>query len=79
MRTNEIKNEINDIKKGKENIKQKDLKYETEKYKYDFQENDAIRSFGDNIYTGKLVQMKKKYIKKETLIKVHMLFVKFKN
>ena len=55
MRTNEIKNEINDIKKGKENIKWKDLKYETEKYKYDFQENDAIRSFGDNIYTGKLV------------------------
>ena len=79
MRTNEIKNEINDIKKRKENIKRKDLKYETEKYKYDFQENDAIRSFGANIYKRKLVQMKKKYIKKETLIKVHMPFVKFKN
>ena len=55
MRTNEIKNEINDIKKEKENIKRKDLKCETEKYKYDFQENDAIISFGDNICTGKLV------------------------
>ena len=67
MRTNEIKNEINDIKKDKENIKRKDLKYETEKYKYDFQENDAIRSFGDNIYTDKLVQMKKRTLKKKHL------------
>ena len=67
MRTNEIKNEINDIKKEKENIKRKDLKCETEKYKYDFQENDAIISFGDNIYTGKLVQMKKKTLKKKHL------------
>ena len=32
MRTNEIKNKIYEIKKWKEKIKQKDLKYETKKY-----------------------------------------------
>ena len=36
MRTDEIKNEINDIKKWENKIKQKDLKYETNRYKFDF-------------------------------------------
>ena len=31
MRNNEIKNEIGEIKKWEEKIKQKDLKYETKK------------------------------------------------
>ena len=31
MRTNEIKNEINEIKKWEKKIKRKDLKYETKK------------------------------------------------
>ena len=30
------------------------MKYETKKYIYDFQQYDTIRSFGDNIYTGKV-------------------------
>ena len=38
MRTNEIKNEIDEIKKWEEKIKRKDLKYVTNKYRFDFQE-----------------------------------------
>ena len=36
------------------NIKGKDLKYETTKHVYDFQQYDIIRSFGDSIYSGKI-------------------------
>ena len=36
MRNIEIKNEIDEIKKWEEKIKQKDLKYKTNKYTYDF-------------------------------------------
>ena len=38
MRTNEIKNEIDEIKKWEEKIKGKDLKYVTNKYRFDFQQ-----------------------------------------
>ena len=38
MRTNEIKNEIDEIKKWEDKIKRKDLKYDAGKYKYDFQQ-----------------------------------------
>ena len=34
MRTKEIRNEIDEIKKWEDKIKQKDLKYETNKYVY---------------------------------------------
>ena len=54
MRTNKIKNEINENKKWEDKIKQKDLKYETNKYIYNFQQFEMIRSFGDNIYTCKI-------------------------
>ena len=54
MQTNEIKNEIYEIKKWEEKIKQKDLKYKTKNYTYDFQKYTAIRSFGESIYTGKI-------------------------
>ena len=54
MRTNEIKNEINGIKKWEIKIKGKDWKYETKNQIYDFQQYDTIRSFGDNIYTAKI-------------------------
>ena len=43
----EIKNEIDQIKR-------KDLKYETKNYIYDFQQYETISSVGDNIYTGKI-------------------------
>ena len=52
MRTNEIKNEIYEIKNWEEKIKRKDLKYETNKCTYDFQKSETIRSFGEiNSYT----------------------------
>ena len=54
MRNNEIKNEIDEIKKWEGKIKRKDLKYETKKYIYDFQQYETIRSFGDNIYDNKI-------------------------
>ena len=52
MRTNEIKNEIYEIKNWEEKIKRKDLKYETKKCTYDFQKSETIRSFSEiNPYT----------------------------
>ena len=41
MRTNEIKNEINDIKIWESKIKDKYLKYETKNYIYGFQQCDT--------------------------------------
>ena len=35
-------------------MKQKDLKYKAGKYKYDFQQYETIRSFGESIYSGKI-------------------------
>ena len=53
MRTNEIKNEMYEIKKWEEKIKREDLKYKTKNYTYDFQQYETIRSFGESIYTSK--------------------------
>ena len=53
MRNKEIKNELDKIKRREEKIERKDLEYETKKYIYDFKQYETIRSFGDNIYTGK--------------------------
>ena len=54
MRTNKIKNEIDKIKQWEDKSKQKDLKYETNKYICDFQQFETIRPFDDNTYTGKI-------------------------
>ena len=54
MRADEIKNEINDIKKWENKIKRKDLKYKTNRYNFDFQQFEILRSFGDSIYNGKV-------------------------
>ena len=54
MRIDEIKNEIDEIIKWEEKNNQKDLKYKTNKYLYDFQQFETIRFFGDSIYTGKI-------------------------
>ena len=51
MRTNEIRSEIDEIKRLEEKIKQKYLKYETKLYIFSFQQYENIRSFGDSIYT----------------------------
>ena len=53
MRANEIKNELN-ITKWEEKIKRNDLKYETNKRIYDFQQFKMIRSFGKSIIVLKL-------------------------
>ena len=55
MRTNEIKNEIDEIRKWKEKITQNDLKYKPNKYLYDFQQFEIIRSFGYSICIGKII------------------------
>ena len=49
MRTNEIKNEIDEIKKWEEKIRQKDFLYKANKYKYDFQQYELIKSFGEMV------------------------------
>ena len=54
MITNEIKNKTDEIKKWEEIIKRKDLKYETNKNRFDFQQFKTISFFGDNIYNGKI-------------------------
>ena len=52
MRKYEIKNEIDEIKKWENKIKRKDLKFETNRYIFDFQRFEKIRSF--DIYNGKI-------------------------
>ena len=55
MRTNEIKNEIHKMEKWEELIKRKDLKYETNKYRFDFQQFETIRPFGDSFHNDKII------------------------
>ena len=54
MRTIKIQNEIYEIQKWSEKIKRKELIYKTNNCIYDFQQFETIRSFGDNVYTGKI-------------------------
>ena len=54
MRTNEIKNDLGKIKKWEEQIRPKDLVYKINQNKYDFQQYETIRSFGDSIYNVKI-------------------------
>ena len=49
-----MKNEIDEIKKWEEKIKRRGSKYEVGKYKFDFQQYETIRYFGESIYTGKI-------------------------
>ena len=53
LKTYEIKNEIDEIKKCEEKTKQKDLKNKTRNCTYDFQQYETIRSSGESIYTCK--------------------------
>ena len=41
------------VKNGEKN-KRRDLIYKTNKYKYDFQQYETIRSFSDSIFAGKI-------------------------
>ena len=56
MRKNEIKDELDEIKKWEERIKQKDLMYRANKYKYNFQQYETIRSFGEGTYADKITK-----------------------
>ena len=49
-----LKYEIDEIKTWEENVRRKDLVYKTNKQRYDFQQYETIRSFGDSIYIGKI-------------------------
>ena len=42
-----------EIRNGEEKVNEKNLIYRANKYKYDFQQYETIRSFGEKIYTGK--------------------------
>ena len=53
MKTNKIKNEIDEVRIWEEKTKRKDFKYKANKYLYSFQQFETIRSFSDSIYTGK--------------------------
>ena len=67
MRTNETKNEIYEIRKWEEVIKREDLKYETTKHRFDFQQFKTIRSFGESIYNGK-INIKEAKLKQDILL-----------
>ena len=54
MRTNEIKNELNEITGWEDKIKRNNLKYGKKKCIYDFQQFKMLRSFGENIISGKI-------------------------
>ena len=49
-----LKNEIDEVKKWEEKIKQKDLVCKISRYKYYFQQYETIRFFSDSIYNGKI-------------------------
>ena len=51
-RTNQIKNEIDEIRKQEENFRRV---YKANKYKYDFHQYETIKSFGDSICNGKVI------------------------
>ena len=76
MITNEIKKELNDIKKWEEKNKIKDLRYQTKNYVYDFQHYDTIRSFGENICNGK-INMDKAEMDQTNLLKNWLKFLQF--
>ena len=53
IRNNKIKNKWDKITEWEEKIKRKGLICKTNEYKYDFQQYETIRSFGESIYAGK--------------------------
>ena len=54
MRTDEIENERDEIKKWGNKIKQKDLNQKAGKHKQDFQQYETIRSLRESTYSGKI-------------------------
>ena len=54
LKNSEIRNELNEIKKLEERIDRNDLKYEANKYVYNFQQFETIRSWDDSIFSEKI-------------------------
>ena len=54
MKNSEFKNEKDEIKNWENKIKRNNLKYETNKYIFGFQQLETIKPFGDSIYTDKI-------------------------
>ena len=50
----EAKNEIEEIQKMKKILKREDLLYQRDKYVYNFQQFETIRSFAKTIFAGKI-------------------------
>ena len=50
----ESRNELNKIKKMEESIDREKLVYKTDRHTYDFRKFNAIRTFGKDIYNGKI-------------------------
>ena len=57
MRTNEIKDEIDEIKKWDKKINRKYWKYDIKKYVYGIQQFESVRSFGDSIFSNEIVMV----------------------
>ena len=57
LENNEIKNELNEIKKLQEKNYRNDLKCETNKPVYYFQKFQTMRSFGGIIFNGKIIKI----------------------
>ena len=66
IKNNEIKNGLDEIKEWEEKIKWKDLIYRTNKYKYDFQQYETIKYFGESISAGKISIEEAEWIKRTT-------------
>ena len=66
IKNNEIKNELDEIKEWEEKIKWKDLIYRANKYKYDFQQHETIKYFGESISAGKISIEEAEWIKRTT-------------
>ena len=75
MRTNEIKNEIYEIKKIEleKKIKQENLKHKTKNDTHDFQQYETIRFFGESIYTGK-INIDEAEMDQSNLLKILVVF-----
>ena len=56
-----------ELGKWKDKITLDDLQYRTKSYKHNFLQYETIRSFGDNIYTGKINLCKAKMEQKNIL------------
>ena len=73
QQNNDIKDELNEIKTIREKNDRNDLIYETNKYTFNFQQLETIRSFGNSVFSG-TVTLDKAYKKQSNLSENILLF-----